>query len=118
MNKLELKRAYDEPSKKDGKRILVDRVWPRGKSKEKLAIDHWYKDIAPSSELRKWFNHDPDKFQDFKKKYKEELTSDSKKEVLKQIKSFLSEDKVTLVFGAKDRKHNQAVVLKEIIQEL
>ncbi len=113
-----MKRAYTEPAKEDGVRILVDRLWPRGVSKEDLEIDYWMQEVAPSAELRKWFNHEPEKFETFKKKYKEELASDDeKKEQLEKLKKIVidHEKHVTLVYGAKDEKHNQAVVLKEIL---
>lgn len=109
-----IKRAYDKPSENDGVRILVDRIWPRGKSKEALRIDHWMKEVAPSTELRKWFDHDPEKFDIFKEKYKEEIEG---QEALQRLKDLTIQHKkqLTLVYGAKDEKHNQAVVLKEIL---
>jgi uncharacterized protein YeaO (DUF488 family) len=109
-----LKRVYDEFKEDDGFRVLVDRLWPRGVSKEKAHVDLWLKDIAPSDALRKWFNHDMEKWAEFKKKYKEELKG--KKELLDQLKELEKKHKkVTLLFGAKDEEHNQAVVLKEIL---
>ncbi|HLR10309.1 MAG TPA: DUF488 family protein [Sporosarcina sp.] len=109
-----IKRAYEAPHDQDGVRILVDRIWPRGKSKEALKIDHWMKDVAPSTELRQWFNHDADKFEQFKEKYKEEIEGG---EALKKLKELTVKHKkhLTLIYGAKDEKHNQAVVLKEIL---
>lgn len=109
-----IKRAYDEPKEQDGVRVLVDRMWPRGKSKEELKIDHWMKEVAPSSELRKWFNHEAEKFEEFKTKYKEEIEG---KDALERLKDLTIKHKkdLTLVYGAKDEKHNQAVVLKEIL---
>ncbi|QUW21419.1 DUF488 domain-containing protein [Sporosarcina sp. Marseille-Q4063] len=110
-----IKRAYDDISKKDGVRILVDRLWPRGISKEDLQIDHWMKEVAPSDELRKWFDHETEKFEGFKKKYKKEL--DDNNELMEELKDIVIKHKknVTLVYGAKDEEHNQAVVLKEIL---
>jgi len=100
-----------------GIRVLVDRVWPRGISKDKANLDHWLKDIAPSSELRKWFNHEPSKFEAFKEKYKQELESGDQQEALNKLKEIYKENKQTLIilYGAKDEKHNQAIVLKEIV---
>lgn len=115
---IHIKRAYEEAEKEDGVRVLVDRIWPRGVSKEALQIDHWMKEVAPSNELRKWFGHDQDKFEEFKKRYKEELEQVKEaKEALSDLKRLTIEKKkaITLVYGAKDEKHNQAIVLKEIL---
>lgn len=115
---IHIKRAYEEAEKEDDVRVLVDRIWPRGVSKEALQIDHWMKEVAPSNELRKWFGHDPDKFEEFKKRYKEELEQVKEaKEALSDLKRLTIEKKkaITLVYGAKDEKHNQAIVLKEIL---
>lgn len=106
-----LARIYDEDIPK-GKRVLVDHVWPRGISKEDADLDEWLKDIAPSSDLRKWFNHDPDKFSDFKKKYKDELKDNDAVKELKDMKGT-----IVLLYGAKDEKHNHAVVLKEFMED-
>jgi len=117
---ISLKRAYVSPSNEDGVRVLVDRIWPRGVTKEELKIDWWMKEVAPSNQLRKWFQHDPNKFAEFKRKYKEELKSqEDKKEQLEILKKIVAEQKkqVTLVYGAKDEKHNQAIVLKEILDQ-
>lgn len=113
---INLKRVYEEANKKDGTRVLVDRVWPRGVSKEKANLTEWFKEIGPSTELRKWFDHDPDKYDEFKKKYKQELESGKQKEELDKLKDIVKNEKpVTLVYSAKDEKHNQAQVLKEIL---
>lgn len=115
---VQIKRAYDEAKISDGMRILVDRMWPRGVSKEAAAIDEWAKEAAPSDDLRKWFDHDADKFEKFKTKYKEELNSnEEQKKALEQLKKWTKEHNknITLVYGAKDEKHNQAAVLKEIL---
>lgn len=110
-----IKRVYDEPQKKDGHRVLVDRVWPRGLTKEKAAVDEWAKDLAPTTELRKWFGHKPELWSDFRKKYIAELKKNE------AVKIFISEHehlkKMTLVYGAKDEEHNQAVVLKEFLEQ-
>jgi uncharacterized protein YeaO (DUF488 family) len=109
--KLKIKRVYEDPEDSDGFRILVDRIWPRGLAKEKAGIDLWLKEIAPSTELRKWFGHDPKKWDDFKKKYEEEM--DEKQEELSIIKQQIKKGSVTLVYGAKDELHNQAEVIFE-----
>ncbi|MBS4218564.1 DUF488 domain-containing protein [Bacillus sp. FJAT-49711] len=113
---VKIKRAYEDASSWDGIRVLVDRIWPRGVSKEQLKIDHWMKEVAPSNELRKWFNHDPEKFDEFKKKYKDELQKNTQ---LEDLKSLVLEQRemVTLIYGAKDEKHNQAIVLKEMLDQ-
>lgn len=112
-----IKRIYEEVKQDDGVRILVDRVWPRGMSKEKAKLDYWMKEVGPSNELRKWFGHDPDKYPDFKEKYKQELSDGNQKDELDQMKSIVKKnnDDVTLLFSAKDEQYNQAQVLKEIL---
>jgi uncharacterized protein YeaO (DUF488 family) len=114
-DKIKLKRAYDKPSSDDGYRILVDRIWPRGISKEAIKIDEWLKDIAPSTKLRKWFGHDPDKWSEFKKRYFEELKQ--KNEILTGISDNLDRRTITFVYSAKDGKYNNAVALKEYIEK-
>lgn len=116
MKTIFLKRIYDEPHPNDGYRLLVDRIWPRGISKENAKLDEWNKEIAPSNELRKWFGHKPERFQEFTARYKVELKE--KKEVLQQIKQRASQQKICLLYGAKDEKHNQAVVLKSVIESI
>ncbi|MGN6532591.1 MAG: DUF488 domain-containing protein [Ginsengibacter sp.] len=110
---IKIKRVYEKPDPKDGFRILVDRLWPRGLTKEKAAADLWLKDIAPSTELRKWFNHDPEKWKEFQKKYQHELKEN--KEPVSVLKEHLKQGPVTLLYGAKDQKHNEAEVLKEFV---
>jgi uncharacterized protein YeaO (DUF488 family) len=110
-----LKRVYEKPSVSDGKRILVDRLWPRGLTKEKAKVDVWLKDLAPSTELRKWFNHEPSKWTEFKKRYRAEMHNNT--ETLTALKELLTKGKVTVVYGAKDEEHNEAVVIKEYIEE-
>lgn len=111
-----IKRVYEKSNKKDGKRILVDRLWPRGLTKEEAHIDEWLKDIAPTTELRKWFNHDVSKWSEFMKKYKAELRE--KKESIQKLRSLEQKEKtVTLLYAAKDEEHNQAVVLKGYLEE-
>ncbi len=114
MNAIKIKRIYDDRSNDDGYRILIDRIWPRGVSKEDAKLDAWNKDIAPSDKLRKWFDHDPDKFDEFAKKYRREL--DDQKENLTEIRKKAKEQTVTLLFGAKDTEHNQAVVLQSVLE--
>ncbi len=112
---LQIKRIYDAVSDEDGFRILVDRLWPRGMSKERAKIDLWTKDVAPSAELRKWFDHDPEKWSEFKKKYHKEL--DGKESFISMVLKKMSSGNVTLLFAAKDEKFNNAVELKEYIEE-
>ncbi|MEO5947874.1 MAG: DUF488 domain-containing protein [Chitinophagaceae bacterium] len=109
--KLKIKRVYEKPAKEDGKRILVDRLWPRGLTKEKAAVDLWLKEIAPSTELRKWFGHEPEKWKEFQKRYHRELKKN--KEQVLVLKDQHKKGVVTLVYGAKDEVHNEAFVLKE-----
>jgi uncharacterized protein YeaO (DUF488 family) len=110
---MKIKRVYEKPEKDDGIRILVDRLWPRGLTKEKAGIDLWLKDIAPSTELRKWFDHDPEKWKEFRKRYSEELKKNE--EQVSLLKDQIKKGTVTLVYGAKDEEHNEALVLKELI---
>jgi uncharacterized protein YeaO (DUF488 family) len=110
---VKLKRAYDAPSAKDGTRILVDRLWPRGISKEKAALDHWMKNIAPSTELRKWFAHDPARWKEFRRRYAVELRQHA--DLLTELRSWARRGPVTLVYAAHDEAHNDAVVLREVL---
>ena len=112
---IRLKRAYDEPSKQDGLRILVERLWPRGVSKENAAVDLWLKDLAPSTELRKWFGHDPAKWDEFRKRYWSELGE--KGDLLTLLTHRTTEGNVTFVFAAKDEERNSAVALKEYLEQ-
>lgn len=109
-----LKRAYEKPGDNDGTRILVDRVWPRGVSKEDLKIDLWLKEIAPSRELRQWFGHDPEKWDEFKRRYFAEL--EDRREAVDEVLSKAGEGRVTLVFGTRDERHNNAAALKEYLE--
>jgi len=110
--KLKIKRVYDKPAEEDGTRILVDRLWPRGLTKQKAKVDVWLKDIAPSTELRKWFAHDPEKWKEFIKKYKKELHENKEQAAI--LKEYLKQGTVTLVYGARDEVHNEALVIKEV----
>lgn len=110
-----LKRAYEEPEPTDGTRVLVDRLWPRGLSKERAHIDIWLKEIAPSKELRTWFNHDPEKFAEFRRRYEAELTSEPGQEALAKLRELIQQGPVTLVFGTREVEHNNAVVLRDML---
>jgi uncharacterized protein YeaO (DUF488 family) len=112
--KVKIKRVYEEPKKSDGKRILVDRLWPRGLKKAEVKVDLWLKEIAPSIALRKWFSHEPSKWEEFKKRYSVELEKNN--EQISLLEREVSEGKVTLVYGAKDQEHNGAVVLREFLE--
>jgi uncharacterized protein YeaO (DUF488 family) len=112
---VQLKRVYEKPSRNDGTRILVDRLWPRGLTKEEAAVKIWMKDLAPSTELRKWFGHDPEKWKEFQSRYRKELRE--KEELLDTIRQEIKEHKVTLVYGSRDEVHNGAVVLKKVLEE-
>jgi uncharacterized protein YeaO (DUF488 family) len=113
---IELKRAYEEPSVKDGKRVLVDRLWPRGISKAEARIDLWLKDLAPSNQLRRWFGHRPEYFALFRKRYFKELSSPKAAAALNQLYSLARRNNtVTLLYAAKDEQHNNALVLKELL---
>jgi len=111
---IRLKRVYEEPSKEDGIRILVERLWPRGLTKEQAAVDLWLKDIAPSPELRAWFGHDPTKWEQFCKRYWAEL--ERKQDLIKLLKQKSKEGTVTFVYAAKNEKHNSAVALKAFLE--
>ena len=110
-----LKRVYEEPAKSDGFRILVERLWPRGLSKEKASVDLWLKDVGPSTELRKWYSHDVEKWPEFKKRYTRELKD--KKDLLDEIKQHTQKGNVTFVYAAHDKEHNSALVLKEYLEK-
>ena len=112
--RIAIKRAYEPPAAADGFRILVDRLWPRALSKERARIDLWLKDIAPSADLRKWFSHDPAKWAEFQRRYRAELKQ--KQDQLATIKAQAKKTPVTLIYGAKDEEHNDAVVLFEMLK--
>ena len=107
-----LKRAYEPPATTDGTRILVDRLWPRGVTKAKAGIDLWLKEVAPSTELRKWFGHDPEKWPEFQTKYRAELKDNP---ALPELRKLCRDGDVTLVYAAKDESHNDAVVLRQLL---
>lgn len=111
---IQRKRVYEKPSRKDGLRILVDRLWPRGLTKERAAVKLWLKDVAPSPELRKWFGHDPAKWEQFQVRYRKELREN--KDALELLREKSEERNVTLLYAARDEEHNEAVVLKKILE--
>jgi len=111
---ISLKRAYEAPDDKDGLRVLVDRIWPRGVGKEQLRLDRWLKEIAPSDGLRKWFGHDPEKWEEFKRRYFSEL--EQRQALIEEFLKSCGTGRMTLIFSAKDEKHNNAVALKEYLE--
>jgi len=110
-----LKRVYDEPEPGDGTRVLVDRLWPRGLSKERAHVDLWLKEIAPSSQLRTWFGHDHEKFAEFRRRYEAELASETGQVALTKLRDLAKQKPVTLVFAAHDTEHANAVVLRDLL---
>lgn len=114
-----LKRAYDKPGKADGFRVLVDRLWPRGIKKEDLRLDIWAKELAPSTELRKWFAHDPSKWTEFRKRYRSELRQTHASISIGEIITAANPSKtITLLYGAKDTEHNEAIVLRDMFERV
>jgi len=111
-----IKRAYEPPAPEDGERILIDRLWPRGVSKERAAIDEWAKELAPSAELRRWFGHDPAKWDEFRQRYRAELAA--RRDALQALAKRGARRRITLVYGARDEEHNDAVVLREVLEEM
>ncbi|MDG4892544.1 DUF488 family protein [Mesorhizobium sp. WSM4976] len=111
--RVKLRRAYESPAAGDGKRVLVDRLWPRGVKKTEAAIDYWMKELAPSTELRKWFGHDPARWDEFRRRYAAEVHEH--RDELDQLRNLMRNDAVTLVYSAHDEAHNDAVVLREIL---
>jgi uncharacterized protein YeaO (DUF488 family) len=111
---LRLKRAYEPPEASEGYRVLIDRLWPRGVSKEEARLDEWARELAPSSELRRWFGHDPAKFDEFRRRYRQEL--DAHDEKLRDLRRRARNGRLTLVYGARDSEHNDAVVLAEMLR--
>jgi len=111
--RVKLKRAYEAPAASDGKRVLIDRLWPRGVRKEDAALDLWLKELGPSTELRKWFGHNPARWDEFQQRYAEELAQ--KPELMAQLREFAREGVLTLVYSARDEQHNDAVVLRQLL---
>ena len=111
---IQLKRVYEEPSDKDGMRVLVERLWPRGLTKERAAVDLWLKDVAPSPELRKWFGHDPARWEQFQERYQNELQK--QEDAVQLLKQKAKQGSVTLVYAARDEAHNGALALKRFLE--
>jgi uncharacterized protein YeaO (DUF488 family) len=112
---IKLKRAYDPPARGDGFRVLVDRLWPRGLRKENAGVDAWLRELAPSDALRRWFGHDPERFAEFRARYRRELRSRASKALLDDLRKKAARGSVTLVYAAKDEDHNNAVVLQSLL---
>lgn len=110
---IKLKRAYEKSAPGDGTRILVDRLWPRGVSKAEAALDHWTKELAPSTKLRQWFGHDPARWQEFRERYRQEVRQH--RDQLRQVRDLARKGPVTLVYAARDEEHNEAVVLRNLL---
>lgn len=110
-----LKRAYERREPRDGYRVLVDRLWPRGLRKGALELDEWLRDLAPSNDLRKWFAHDPERWQEFRQRYRRELSSGPARKLVDDLRDRLDRGPLTLVYGARDEEHNNAVVLKSVL---
>ncbi|KPV39600.1 hypothetical protein AN478_10740 [Thiohalorhabdus denitrificans] len=115
MGEVRLKRVYDDAEPADGERILVERMWPRGMRKEDARLDLWLKEVAPSPELRNWFGHDPEKWPEFKRRYRDELSQ--RPDLLEDLRQRARSGPVTLLYAARDREHNSAVALRETLEE-
>ena len=114
---IKTKRIYDTPDPADGMRILVDRLWPRGLTKEAAQLDEWLKDIAPSPQLRQWFGHDPERWEDFVKRYRSELTVDAARPHIDRLCKLSGTQTVTLLYAAREDRHNSASVLRDVLEE-
>lgn len=110
---VQIKRAYDAPSADDGYRVLIDRMWPRGVARERARLDEWARDLAPSADLRRWYGHDPDRFEEFRDRYRAELEQQS--EAVADLRRRARSQRVTIVFGARDAEHSNAAVLAELL---
>src|SRR5438132_11128572 len=110
------KRIYDPPDREDGRRVLIDHVWPRGVSRERARLDEWARELAPSDELRKWFDHVPDRFAEFRIRYRDELAARSER--LDELRHRAARGRLTILYAARDRKHNNAVVLAELLRDV
>ena len=113
-----VQRVYDRAAPIRGQRVLVDRLWPRGVAKDSLHLDAWLKDLAPSNELRRWFGHDPARWDEFVRRYRAELAAPERQEALRDLLRRASRSDLTLLYGARDETHNQAVVLKQVLEEM
>jgi uncharacterized protein YeaO (DUF488 family) len=118
MTMVRLRRVYEEPSPEDGTRVLVDRLWPRGLTKEKAALDEWVKDVAPSTELRRWYGHDPARFEEFRRRYERELEGPEQAAALSGLRDTASRQTVTLLTATKDIDHSEAAVLGGLLSGL
>jgi uncharacterized protein YeaO (DUF488 family) len=114
MMDVRIKRAYEPPTASDGYRVLIDRIWPRGVTREKARLDEWARELAPSGELRRWFAHEPARFEEFRRRYTDELGTQQGK--LRELRRHARQGALTLVYGARDTEHNDAVVLAEVLQ--
>ena len=112
-----VKRAYEAPAREDGRRVLADRMWPRGVKRDELGLDDWLKDLAPSNELRRWFGHDPDRWPEFTARYRDELAKPPASEALAQLVRYARQGRLTLIYAARDETHNNAVALRDLILE-
>ncbi len=112
---VKMKRAYDEPEASDGTRVLIDRLWPRGLTKERAKIDLWLKDVAPSAELRKWYGHELERWEEFRRRYQAELQSEPAREALERLRGLERQGTVTLIVGARDSEHSDGAVLRELL---
>jgi uncharacterized protein YeaO (DUF488 family) len=112
------KRIYETPAPEDGRRVLVDRIWPRGVTREAASIDRWLKEIAPSDELRKWFDHKPGRWDEFLRRYRRELEADASSDLLQQLLAVAEQEPLTLLYSARDLSHNQAVALAGFLRDL
>ena len=113
-----VKRAYEPPSPEDGVRVLTERLWPRGISKERLAVDAWLREIAPSPELRRWYNHEPEKWDEFQQRYRRELQGPRQQELLAELVEKAASGALTLVYGSRDTERNSSIILAEVIKDL
>lgn len=114
---IRIRRVYDEPSSEDGTRVLVDRIWPRGLAKEAANLDDWVRDVAPSTELRKWYAHDPAKFPEFSSRYRAELEAPASRQAVAHLHELATDRPLTLLTASKDLDHSQAAVLAEVLRE-
>jgi len=112
-----LRRVYDPPSAEDGERFLVERLWPRGLTKERAHVSGWLKELAPTDELRRWFGHEPDRWPEFQQRYRAQLQAPEKRELLRQLAERARSGTITLVFAARDTEHNNALALKEVLEQ-
>jgi uncharacterized protein YeaO (DUF488 family) len=115
MTMVRLRRVYEEPSPEDGTRVLVDRLWPRGLTKEKAALDEWVKDVAPSTELRRWYGHDPARFEEFRRRYEQELAEPEQARALDGLREAASRQTITLLTATRDIDHSEAAVLTSLL---